>query len=140
MVSILLLRRDIRPSSAGAWRYRSILANIAIFDANALAILPLCHFGAERTAGCWNNNPCLGGLAPVFSALNRAFSAPRICIVLAGRNASFLRLPALAISLAAITGVSIFLILGAISSITVSIISDKASLSLDNSITSDASF
>ena len=80
--------------------YMSTLAAMAAFAATALAIFPLCHLGAECTMGCWKSSPCLGGCDPVFSARKRAFSAPRIWMVLAGNDASFFRPPAFASSLA----------------------------------------
>ena len=75
---------------------RSTLAAIAACAATARAILPRCHRGAACTSGCWNSRPCFGGLDPALIERNRAFSAPKSCIVLAGIMASRLRLPALA--------------------------------------------
>ena len=87
------------------------------FAATARAILPLCHLGAACTIACWNNNPCFGGWDPVFNALNNAFSAPNTCIVLAGIDAIFLRLPALPKILAPTALPSIAERFGAISTI-----------------------
>ena len=42
----------------------------------------------------WKMRPYLGVLPLVFRALNRAFSAPRICTVLAGYLAKFVKDPA----------------------------------------------
>jgi hypothetical protein len=49
----------------------------------------------------WKRRPYLGVLPLVFKALNKAFSAPRICTVEAGNFAKFVNDPACEINLAA---------------------------------------
>jgi hypothetical protein len=96
---------------------RTAMANL---PAMARAIFPLCHFSASWINACWKIKPCLGGLAPVFMARNRAFSAPRTCMVLAGLRARFCKPPAMAIILAPSNAPTMALVLGATSSIVLS--------------------
>jgi hypothetical protein len=89
---------------------------MASFPAMARAIFPRCHLLASCNNVCWKIKPCLGGLAPVLSERKRAFSAPRTCIVLAGRMARFRSPPAMAIRRAPRSAPAIALVFGAISS------------------------
>ena len=100
--------------------YTSTRAAMTAFAAIARAILPRCHRGAACTRGCWNSSPCFGGSEPVFSERNRARSAPRTCIVLAGSDAIFFMLPILASILALRAVPSIAARLGATAPISLS--------------------
>lgn len=62
--------------------------------AKTLAIFPLYLGGACPIKLAWYIKPYFGVSCLVFSALKRAFSAPRICTVLAGCFAKLTREPA----------------------------------------------
>lgn len=68
--------------------------------ASVLLTLPLTFAEAWPTRLAWNRIPYLGVSFFCLSAWNSAFSAPRICRVLAGYLARLIRLPAAATSLA----------------------------------------
>jgi len=67
----------------------SALAAIASLPADNTGNFPRCQRFASCRSVCWKINPCLGGLAPVFSERKSAFSAPKTWMVLAGRIAKF---------------------------------------------------
>lgn len=79
----------------------SNLAAIAHLLARYLEILPLFFPLALPINEVLNNNPYFGVFVFCFNALNKAFSAPKICIVDAGYLAKVLKDPECAISLAA---------------------------------------
>lgn len=62
--------------------------------ARYLEMRPLLRSLALPMKEEWKMRPYLGVLPLVFRALNRAFSAPRICTVLAGYLAKFVKDPA----------------------------------------------
>ena len=95
-------------------------AAMASLPAIARAIFPLCHRCASWISVCWKIKPCLGGLAPVFMARKSAFSAPKTCMVLAGRLARFWSPPAIAIKRAPRSAPTMALMLGATSPIVLS--------------------
>merc|ERR1719429_126436 len=70
------------------------------FAASILDTLPLSFVPDCPTSCAWYIRPYLGVSCFVFSALNRAFSAPNICTVEAGCLARFIKVPAWAINLA----------------------------------------
>merc|ERR1719145_403643 len=70
------------------------------FAASILDTLPLSFVPDCPTSCAWYIRPYLGVSCLVFSALNKAFSAPRIWTVEAGCLARFIKVPAWAINLA----------------------------------------
>jgi len=74
--------------------------------------------------------PCLGGLAPVFSVLNSAFSAPSTCSVLDGIFAIFSSPPAIEMSFAERTAPSTEVMFGATSPMILSVYFSACSLKL----------
>ena len=74
--------------------------------------------------------PCFGGLAPVFSVLNSAFSAPSTCSVLDGIFAIFSSPPAIEMSFAERTAPSTEVMFGATSPMILSVYFSACSLKL----------
>lgn len=81
---------DSKCHYAGAVYLEAMLHLLARY----LEMRPLFLCFARPMKEEWKMRPYLGVLPLVFSALNRAFSAPRICTVDAGYLAKFVKEPA----------------------------------------------